>query len=150
MLKEIANSLEYSDGYKELGRAVPQEVHPAFDLKNSYVKEILEQFLMPTIFYSCSFIRTKPSSIVDPHTDSASGNIIRTVNILFPLDNYNTPLEFYKDTTLVDSIDINCPVAFDCTVQHGYRNNTSGWRLAFLLQCKMPYTFKKLIDTGSI
>jgi hypothetical protein len=150
MLRDIANSINYSDGYKELGRKVPQQVHPAFSLSNPYVKEILDQFVMPKIFYSCSFIRTEAKSIVEAHEDSAAGNIKRTVNILFPLDNYNSPLRFYEDGKLVVEAEMDTPVAFDCSKMHGYENNTDGWRLAFLLQCKHPYTFDKLIKTGAI
>jgi hypothetical protein len=149
-LYDIAQKLEYSDGYRELGRPVPQEVHPAFSLKNEYVQEILSQFLMPKIFYSCSFIRTKAHSKVEPHEDSAVGNIKRTVNVLFPLDNYNTPLDFYKNNKKIGSVLIDKPTAFDCSVWHGYENNTNGWRSAFLLQCKYPYTFNKLVNTGAI
>lgn len=150
MLKEIANSINYSNGYKEVGYELPQEVHPAFDLKNPYVSEILSQFKLPKIFYSCSFIRTRANSVVDPHEDSAAGNIVRTVNILFPLDNYDTPLEFYDNDTIVESVNIDTPIAFDCSVMHGYRNDSDGWRSAFLLQCKFPYTFEKLNNLGAI
>lgn len=149
-LKEIANSITYSNGYAEVGYELPQEVHPAFDLKNVYVKEILDQFKLPKIFYSCSFIRTRAKSVVDPHEDSAAGNIVRTVNILFPLDNYDTPLEFYKNDEIVDSVIIDKPIAFDCSVMHGYRNDSDGWRSAFLLQSKFPYTFDKLNNLGAI
>lgn len=149
-LYDIAASVDYSDGYKELGRELPQQVHPAFDLKNQYVQEIINQFLMPKIFYSCSFIRTKAKSVVEPHEDSAVGDIVRTVNILFPLDNYNTPLDFYVDGKKVDSVLIDKPTAFDCSAWHGYENNTDGWRMAFLLQCKQPYTFERLVSTGAI
>jgi len=149
-LKEIAMAVKYSDGYAELGRSVPQEVHPAFNLNNPYVKEITSQFKLPKIFYSCSFIRTKANSTVEPHEDSAAGNIIRTVNILFPLDNYDTPLKFFENETMIDSVDIDSPVAFDCSKMHGYENTSSGWRSAFLLQCKYPFTFEKLIKQGAI
>lgn len=149
-LRDIGERINYSDGYAELGRKVPQQVHPAFDMTNPHVKQILEQFFMPKLFYASSFIRTEPHSVVEAHEDSASGNIKRTVNILFPLENYNTPLQFYKDDKLVDEVFIDCPVAFDCTTLHGYENNTDGWRLAFLLQCRQPYTFDKLIMTGAI
>lgn len=149
-LLEIAQSVNYSDGYAELGRVVPQQVYPAFDLKNPYVKEITDQFKMSSIFYSCSFIRTQPHSVVEPHEDSASGKIKRTVNILFPLDNYDTPLEFYKNKDLVGSVVIDRPTAFDCSILHGYENKTDGWRSAFLLQCKFPYTFEKLTNVGAI
>ena len=149
-LLHIAKSINYSDGYSELGYKLPQEVHSAFSLNNPYVKEILEQFALSKIFYSCSFIRTAANSIVEAHEDSAVGNIKRTVNVLFPLDNYSTPLDFYTDGKLVDSVLINQPTAFDCSVWHGYKNDTDGWRSAFVLQCKYPYTFRKLVDTGAI
>ncbi len=147
---EIARNLEYSDGYAEIGRKVPQQVHSAYDMSNKYVKEILNQFSMSKIFYSCSFIRTQAHSIVEAHEDSAAGNIRRTVNILFPLDNYNTPLDFYSKEEKVDSVLIDCPTAFDCSILHGYENNTDSWRSAFVLQCKYPYTFQKLIAVGAI
>lgn len=151
-LLEIAHSIDYSDGYKEIGRKVPQQVHSAFDMNNYYVKEILDQFAMSKIFYSCSFIRTQAHSIVEAHEDSAAGDIERTVNILFPLDNYSTPLDFYEsiDGKKIDSVLIDCPTAFDCSSWHGYENNTDGWRSAFVLQCKFPYTFKKLVSVGAI
>lgn len=149
-LLDIAENINYSDGYKELGRTVPQQVHPAFDIKNPYVKQILQQFKMPNIFYSSSFIRTQPNSVVEAHEDSASGDIIRTVNILFPLKNYDTPLNFYEKNVLKDSVIIDCPVAFDCSVMHGYENKSDGWRLAFLLQCRQPFTFEKLVTIGAI
>lgn len=149
-LQEIASDIEYSDGYKELGRVVPQEVHPAFDMNHKLVQDITRQFSLPKIFYSCSFIRTRAKSIVAPHSDSASNSIRRTVNVLFPLDNYNTPLNFYQEDKLIDSVVIDSPTAFDCSALHGYENNTDGWRSAFLLQCKHPYTFEKLISTGAI
>lgn len=146
---EIAKNINYSDGYAEIGRKIPQQVHSAYDMSNEYVKEILDQFVMPKIFYSCSFIRTEAHSVVEAHEDSAAGTIRRTVNILFPLDNYNTPLDFYVDGEKVDSVLIDCPTAFDCSAMHGYENNTDGWRSAFVLQCKYPHTFQKLISVGA-
>lgn len=148
-LLDIATNLKYSDGYAELGRKVPQQIHAAYDMNNPLIKDILDQFVMPKIFYSCSFIRTESNSKVDPHEDSAAGTIKRTVNILFPLDNYNTPLDFYISGEKVDSVLIDCPTAFDCSAMHGYENNTNGWRSAFLLQCKQPYTFQKLTSVGA-
>jgi hypothetical protein len=148
-LLDVANSLNYSDGYAELGRKVPQQVHSAFNMDNPLIKNILDQFVMPKIFYSCSFIRTEAHSVVGAHEDSAAGTIRRTVNILFPLDNYNTPLDFYIDREKVDSVLTDCPTAFDCSVMHGYENNTDGWRSAFILQCKYPHTFQKLISVGA-
>jgi hypothetical protein len=149
-LRIMAERLKYSDGYAELGRTIPQEVCSLYDFNNPYIEQILNQFLFPKIFYCCSFVRTQAHKIVAPHDDSASNNIIRTVNVLFPLLNYNTPLEFYKNKEKIDSVMIDCPIAFDCTTYHGYRNDTDGWRSAFLLQCKMPYTFNKLIQIGAL
>lgn len=149
-LLDVASTLNYSDGHAELGRKIPQQVHSAYNMNDPLVKDILDQFAMPKIFYSCSFIRTQAHSVVEAHEDSAAGSIRRTVNILFPLDNYNTPLDFYIDDKKVDSVLIDCPTAFDCSAMHGYENNTDGWRSAFVLQCKHPYTFQKLISVGAI
>ena len=149
-LRTISENLKYSNGYAELGRIIPQEVSPQYNLNDPCIQQLTSQFLFPKIFHCCGFIRTQAHSIVGPHSDSASKDIVRTVNILFPISNYNTPLDFYNNEEKIDSVFIDCPVAFDCTVYHGYENNTNGWRLALQLQCKMPYTFNKLINTGAI
>lgn len=149
-LRTISENLKYSNGYAEVGRIIPQEVSPQYNLNDPCVQKIISQFLFSKIFYCCGFVRTRAHSVVGPHSDSSINNIVRTVNILFPISNYNTPLDFYNNEEKIDSVLIDGPIAFDCSVYHGYENNTDGWRSAFLLQCKMPYTFKKLVDVGAI
>ena len=42
-LLSLANSLEYNRAYKELGRAIPQEIVPAFGLAHPLIKHITQQ-----------------------------------------------------------------------------------------------------------
>lgn len=148
-LLDLANQLDYSHAYKELGRKIPQEIYPNFGLSHPLVQQITK--LLPKVrFYNSSFIRTQPNTIVKPHKDSSGWKSIkRTVNFLFPLANYNSPLIIEKDN-VYQSFDITGPVAFRCDLPHSYENNTSEYRIAFVLQCKDPWTFDRLTITKAI
>ena len=144
-LYDIACGLNFGKAYEHLGREIPQEIVPAFPLDNKLVKEITQQ--LPKVkFYSSSFIRTAPKTVIAPHTDSSAiSSIKRTVNFLFPLANYNSPL------TIDDQVyDIKGPCAFRCDRPHSYENNTNEYRLAFILQVRYPYTFERLSIIGAI
>lgn len=144
-LHDIACSLNFGKAYEHLGREIPQEIVPAFPLDNKLVKEITQQ--LPKVkFYSSSFIRTAPKTVIAPHTDSSAiSSIKRTVNFLFPLANYNSPL-----TINDQSFDITGPCAFRCDMPHSYENNTNEYRMAFILQVKFPFTFDRLLQIGAI
>lgn len=144
-LLKIANSLEYTHAYEALGREIPQEIFPNFGLSHPLVKEITSQ--LPKVkFYNSSFIRTKPNTKINPHVDSSGLiRIKRTINFLFPLANYNSPLTIEGNT-----FDINGPVAFRCDLKHSYENNTNEYRTAFILQVRYPYTFDRLIEIGAL
>lgn len=139
----IAETLQFTNGYEKLGRAIPQEIS-VFDLEHPVVKNITKQF--PGVpFFACSFIKTKPNTEVAPHTDSSGVGHVRTVNFLFPLANYTSPI------TIEDkSFDINGPVAFRCDLMHSYINSTDDYRIAFILQCRQPWTFERLELTRKI
>jgi hypothetical protein len=147
-LLSLANSLEYNRAYKELGRAIPQEIVPAFGLAHPLIKHITQQ--LPKVrFYNSSFIRTTPNTIVEPHTDSSGlDNIKRTVNFLFPLKNYNSPLTIYNAGKHI--FDITGPIAFRCDLPHSYENQTDDYRIALILQVKHPFTFERLMVTRAI
>jgi hypothetical protein len=144
-LLKIANSLEYTRAYEALGREIPQEIFPNFGLAHPLVKEIVSQ--LPKVkFYNSSFIRTTPNTKINPHVDSSGlARVKRTVNFLFPLANYNSPLTI-EDSTF----EINGPVAFRCDLKHSYENNTNDYRTAFILQVRYPYTFDRLIEIGAL
>jgi hypothetical protein len=141
----LANEQEYSHAYEQLGREIPQEIVPNFGLTHPLIIEITKQ--LPKVkFYTSSFIRTRPNTKIDPHIDSSGlTKIRRTVNFLFPLANYNSPL-IVEDQTF----DINGPIAFRCDLPHSYENNTNEYRTAFILQVRYPYTFDRLIEIGAI
>jgi hypothetical protein len=145
---EIAATLEFSDAYAALGRPIPQQISPTFDLKHEAVQKVLKQFPRQP-FYNCSFIRTQPYTKIEPHTDSSTGSIQRTVNILFPLDNYVSPLYITVNNETY-TVEIDCPVAFPCSELHSYENNTDGYRTAFVLQCKKPFDMRRLEWMGVI
>lgn len=147
-LLDIACNISFSKAHEELGREIPQEIYPSFDLNNPYVKQVTDQF-SKFVWYNSSFIRTAPNTKIDPHTDSAGTGYERTVNFLFPLDNYVSPLYIHKDDK-VYSVDIDCPVAFPCSELHSYENNTDDYRVAFILQCKKPFDMRRLEWMGVI
>ena len=147
-LLDIAKDLPFGNAYYALGRPIPQEIYPTFDLKHPAVQNITNQFKHQP-FYNCSFIRTQPQTKIEPHTDSSTGSIQRTVNILFPLDNYVSPL-YITINNEMHSVDIDCPVAFPCSEMHSYENNTDGYRVAFVLQCKKPFDMRRLEWMGVI
>jgi len=147
-LLSLANSLEYNRASKELGRQIPQEIVPAFGLDHPLIKSIIQQ--LPKVrFYNSSFIRTTPNTVIDPHTDSSGlDSIQRTVNFLFPLKNYNSPLTIHNNGEHV--FDITGPIAFRCDLPHSYENRTDDYRVALILQVKYPFTFERLIVTKAI
>lgn len=147
-LLNLANSLEYSHASKELGREIPQEIAPNFGLEHTLINQILMQ--LPKVrFYNSSFIRTTPNTVIDPHVDSSGlASIHRTVNFLFPLKNYNSPLTIYENGE--HTFDITGPIAFRCDLPHSYENQTDDYRVALILQVKHPFTFERLIATKAI
>jgi hypothetical protein len=148
-LLNLANSLTYSKAYDAVGHDIPQEIHPSFDLTHPLIKEITVQF-KKSPFYNSSFIRTAPHTKIAPHVDSGGFNgAERTVNILFPLDNYVSPLTIHVGNTDY-TVDIDAPIAFPCSELHSYENATDGYRTAFILQCKNPFDMRRLEWMGVI
>ena len=142
-LLELSKTLNFGSAYSELGREIPQEIVFDFGITHPLIRQITSQ--LPNVqFYTSSFIRTKPNTKVQPHVDSSAVHK-RTVNFLFPLANYNSPL-IIEDKEFI----INGPVAFRCDLPHSYENNTDEYRVAFILQCRRPYTFDRLIETKAI
>jgi hypothetical protein len=148
-LLSLANSLKYNKAYHAIGREIPQEIHPTYGFDHPLIQDIIKQFTKQP-FYNTSFIRTAPHTIIAPHTDSGGHNgVERTVNILFPLDNYVSPLSIHiEDKTY--TVDVDTPVAFPCSELHSYENKTDGYRTAFILQCKKPFDMKRLEWMGVI